>query len=329
MARRSLAFAVLAAGCILVAGLAVTLAMLGRQDKVDATASERAKAGPIPRPSILFRTLDHSQGPARFGVPAIAQPADPGHARRVAGLQCARLHAAATGALCVARAGSLTGAYKVEILGPDLTVRHRIGLAGTPSRARVSPDGRYGATTMFVSGHSYARAGTFSTQTMLIDMGRGKRIADLESFEVTRGGREVDAPDANLWGVTFARDSDRFYATLATGGRTHLIEGSVSRRSARVIHDNVECPSLSPDGTRIGYKKLIGKAAGWRFHVLDLASGHETPLAEKWPVDDQLEWLDDRTVLFNYGEDIWRLPADGTGVPQRFVARADSPAVVH
>src|SRR3712207_7448541 len=56
----------------------------------------------------------------------------------------------------------------------------------------------------------------------------------------------------------------RSYATMATGGRvaqvgnrggTHLIEGSVSGRTAKVIHDNVECPSLSPDGTRIGDRK--------------------------------------------------------------------------
>ncbi len=87
----------------------------------------------------------------------------------------------------------------------------------------------YGATTTFVSGHSYAEPGKFSTQTTLIDMRRGKRIADLESFRVTNGGRRVDAPDVNFWGVTFARNADRFYATLAYGGHTHLIEGSVKR----------------------------------------------------------------------------------------------------
>jgi hypothetical protein len=39
-----------------------------------------------------------------------------------------------------------------------------------------------------------------------------------------------------------------------------------------VIHDNVECPSLSPDGTRIGYKRLIDDRGHWGFHVLDLAT---------------------------------------------------------
>ena len=51
-------------------------------------------------------------------------------------------------------------------------------------------------------------------------------VASLEQFRVTHRGRTIDAPDVNVWGVTFARDSDRFYATLATGGETYLIEGA-------------------------------------------------------------------------------------------------------
>ena len=51
---------------------------------------------------------------------------------------------------------------------------------------------------------------------------------------------------------------------------------------AHAIHENVECPSLSPDETRIGYKKAVGHDPPvWRFHVLDLATGRETPLAEQ------------------------------------------------
>ncbi len=159
-------------------------------------------------------------------------------------------------------------------------------------------------------------------------MRAGKVIADLETFTLSRAGRVVDAADVQYWGVTFARDSDRFYATLATGGRTYLIDGRVSTRTAKVIHSNVECPSLSPDGKRIGYMKLVGSKPAWRFHVLDLATGHETPLAEERPIDDQLEWLDDENVLYGRGDDIWTVPADGTGAPRRFLARADSPAVV-
>ena len=133
-------------------------------------------------------------------------------------------------------------------------------------------------------------------------MRSGDSIADLETFTVSDHGRVVDAADVQFWGVTFARDSDTFYATLATGGKTHLIKGSVSGRTAEVIHDNVECPSLSPDGTRIGYKKLVGDEGKWRFHVLDLATGADVALAETRSVDDQLEWLDDRNLLYHAGE---------------------------
>ena len=54
----------------------------------------------------------------------------------------------------------------------------------------------------------------------------------------------------------------------------------------------------------------------------------ETPLAELRSVDDQAEWLDDDTVLYGLDGDVWSVPADGTGEPERFLADADSPAVV-
>jgi hypothetical protein len=54
----------------------------------------------------------------------------------------------------------------------------------------------------------------------------------------------------------------------------------------------------------------------------------ETALAEPAPRDDQLEWLDDDHVLYGNGEEIWTVPADGSGEPERFLAAGDSPAVV-
>ena len=95
-----------------------------------------------------------------------------------------------------------------------------------------------------------------------------------------------------------------------------------------MIHENVECPSLSPDGTRIGFKKLVGSPALWRFHVLDLRTGRETALAEVHPVDDQLEWLDNKTLLYGSNEGVWAVPADGSGAPRQYLAEADSPSVV-
>jgi dipeptidyl aminopeptidase/acylaminoacyl peptidase len=223
----------------------------------------------------------------------------------------------------------LSPTFSARVFGPDFRVRRELSVAGVPSRARVSPDGRYGVVTMFVSGHSYAVAGSFSTATTLIDMSTGEKIAELEEFTVTRAGRQVTAEDANYWGVTFGADGDRFYATLATSGKTYLIEGSVSRRVARVLHENVECPSISPDGTRVAYKRRTeSKGTPWRLTVLDLSTMRETPLAELRSVDDQAEWLDDGRVLYGLDGAVWAVPADGSGQPRRFLATAESPAVI-
>jgi hypothetical protein len=284
------------------------------------TLLPEAKAGH--RAVILFRQAGGQLAVAPLGdVPGRAQPV---------GLRCDRVTFGTNAGLCVARGGGFAAGYRAQILGPDLRVRAAVGVEGVPSRARVSRDGRYGTVTMFVTGHSYALAGSFSTQTTLIDLARGATIADLEDFTVTRDGRQVTAIDVNYWGVTFdPSDSDRFWATLATGGHTYLIEGSISARTAHTIHENVECPSISPDGTRIAYKKRTGSAsAPWHLAVLELATQRETLLSESRSVDDQVEWLDDHHVLYGVAGAIWTAPADGSGRPSQYVARAASPAVV-
>jgi len=97
----------------------------------------------------------------------------------------------------------------------------------------------------------------------------------------------------------------------------------------KTIHAGVECPSLSPDETRIAYKKRVGAGRKrWRLYVLDLETMRETPLAESRPVDDQAEWLDGDHVLYGLDEDILEVPADGSGRPARYAPRGDSPTVV-
>jgi hypothetical protein len=41
-----------------------------------------------------------------------------------------------------------------------------------------------------------------------------------------------------------------------------------------------------------------------------------------------VEWLDDGRVLYAVDSAVWTVPADGTGRPRRFLAGAESPAVV-
>jgi uncharacterized repeat protein (TIGR01451 family) len=259
-------------------------------------------------------------------VPATA----PAGSRIIVPLRCRRLHFAGGRGLCLAEDPGLGMAYDAHVFGSDFKVLRRFPLSGIPSRARVSPDGRYGATTVFVSGHSYA-GGDFSTETTIFDPASEARLGTLEEFTVWRDDKRFKAVDFNFWGVTFGQDANRFYATLQTRGETYLVEGDIAARSMRVLRPNVECPSLSPEGTRIAFKKRVGGTLGavtWRFHVLDLRTMAETPLAEARSIDDQIEWLDDQFVLYGVQADVWVVPVDGSGEPRRFVNRAFSPAVI-
>lgn len=326
---RRLAFALVATACVLVAGSYVAYATLygsgsDTSDGVVPEARATLERLGVDATYVVFQNARRDDDYARIALASKNLP----RRRIIAGRACERVYFASARALCLVPVqGSVyfQFAYEAVILDGGLEQRGQVELPGIISRARISPDGRYGATTGFVTGHSYRDKG-FSTYTALIDMNTGSKITDLERFTVTRDGKTIRSPDFNFWGVTFARASDRFYATLSTRGKTYLVVGSVRGRHMRVLHENVECPSLSPDETRVAYKKREGK--GWRLSVLDLSTMRETPLAEARSVDDQAEWLDDEHVLYGLGADVWRVRADGTGRPALFLRDALSPAVV-
>jgi Tol biopolymer transport system component len=215
----------------------------------------------------------------------------------------------------------------------ELRPGREIELTGFPNRLRVSASGRMVAWTLFVDGHSYATTG-FSTLAGILDTRTGTTVASLEEFRILRDGRPVTAVDANFWGVTFAADDNRFYATMSTGGRRYLVEGDFAGRTVRTMAVNVECPSLSPDGRRLAYKHAVegDPKRGWRLTVMDLTTGALTPTAETRSVDDQALWLDDATIAYALQRsdgvnDIWAVAADGTGPPRRLATDAASPAL--
>ena len=80
----------------------------------------------------------------------------------------------------------------------------------------------------------------------------------------------------------------------ATKATTYLVRGDLGLRKLTVLHENVECPSLSPDNRRIAYKRRVGpQPEAWRLYILDLATMTERPIAaETRFIDDQAEWLD-------------------------------------
>jgi hypothetical protein len=329
---RSAIVILVAALCAIGGGVYVALAATSSSDPTPATlsptAQKPARLGPVaagPKPkSVLVRAVD----PKRATLEGRLYRVDPtGEAgpRVVKGPACLRFYEAGGSGLCltVARSGV---DFRAKILDRAGDVRHTLTLTGVPSRARVAPNGRLGAMTTFVTGDSYTTPGQFSTRTTILDLAKGKPLVELEKFTVTKDGKRIQSQDFNFWGMTFAKDSDEFYATLATGGHHYLVHGRVSTRSVEVVRDNVECPSLSPDGTRIAYKRRDGKPWHWRLHVLDLRTGADVATAERRPIDDQAEWLDNARVLYGIGVDVFVVPADGSGSAQRFLADAASPS---
>ncbi|MFJ9456237.1 TolB-like translocation protein [Kitasatospora sp. NPDC101447] len=280
---------------------------------------------------LVFRSM--TWGTQRDHLAAVPLD-DPRGTRTVAAPACLRFHAAAGTGICLqAVHGVLADTYRAVVLDADLHERRHYDLAGIPTRSRVSPSGNLVAWTVFVGGDSYA--GTdFSTRTSILDTRTWTLQEDLETYAVTLDGKPYRAADTNIWGVTFA-DDEHFYATLATGGRTHLVAGDAVRHTLTTLHDNVECPSLSPDGTRVAYKKRVpglSEDAPWRLYVLDLTTMAETATAEDRSLDDQALWLDDHTLAYSLpsddGSDLWTVPADGTGTPTVLAPAALAPAVV-
>jgi hypothetical protein len=286
----------------------------------------------VDSPGLLFASaaFDQTNGHVAFTTPQVLA-APP----RITRLRCERVHISNGVGVCLAADRGFLATYTAHIFGPDFRIRSTIPLQGPPSRARVSPDGRRAVMTVFVTGDSYAST-SFSTRTTLVEAATGRVIADLEQFAVTRAGAPFKAVDFNFWGVTFARDSNRVFATLRTSGANYLIEGNIDAKTATVLREGVECPSLSPDNTLIVFKKRVG-ASSWRLHMLDIATGRETPLAEVRNVDDQAEWLDAESIAYALpsaqsgnggGSDIWTLKVRSDAAPTMLVQAAHSPAAV-
>ena len=299
--------------------------------------SRPAALGKAKSTSLIF--FRHNGVDAHYGRLAFVQDARPGQPTFIDSLNCEVMHAAGGRGICLTAKRGVFTTYSAELFdAKTFEIGARVPLKGVPSRSRMSLDGKLAALTVFVSGHGYASL-DFTTQTLLIDVENARVIADLEEFSVSRDGEPFRSKDFNFWGVTFTPDARQFYATLSTNRQHFLVKGDIAARSAAVVHDNVECPSLSPNAARVAYKKriIVDNRVFWQLHILELKTGRETPLAEKRSVDDQLEWLDDDHVLYSLPEsdsrpgastNVWVTTADGVSASKLFLRNAYSPAVM-
>ncbi|MFF3171132.1 TolB family protein [Streptomyces sp. NPDC057900] len=330
---------VLACALVVLAGVAVAsvLHASARADRRNQArpGGPRITAGPVSLTAsrlMVFRNM--AWGPHRDELASVPA-SDPSSPRVASKVKCLRFYAASGTGVCLrAKRGAVQDTYQAVVLDAGLRERARYDVPGIPSRARVSPSGRYAAWTAFVGGDSYAGT-NFSTRAAIVDTHTGRLTSSLEAYRVVKGGRTYHAADVNFWGVTFASDDRTFYATMATHGSAYLVRGDLRARTVTTVHTNVECPSLSPDGTRVAYKKRVKGLpadAPWHLYVLDLRTGHETALSEPRSVDDQAVWHDDRTLTYalpgDYGADLYTIPADGTGTPRRISTAAVSPAYI-
>ena len=294
-------------------------------------AAPPAQTALVRGPRLVFR---HTGIDERYGLVAMVPLAHPRGPRAFTSVACDRVYATPDEASCLQTRRGVTTNYALEELDARWSVRSTIALPGIPSRTRISPDGSLVATTTFVTGHSYRQTG-FSAETEIRTFG-GRSLGNLEDFTLVIDGRAVRPADRNLWGVTFVDDHE-FYATAATGGRTYLVRGDLDRRTLTALHRNAECPSVSPDGSEVAYKVVRpGGDHRWSVAVLDLATGRQTVLPDDGTsIDDQVEWLDDHTLLYGLARpdqagvsDVWAVDVAGRTAPRLFLEKAWSPSVV-
>jgi len=290
-----------------------------------APVSPARLAGIAAGPHVVFR---HTGVDASYSALSVASlEASTARDRAAAGLSCERVSFSHERGICLQADRGVFTTYKAVVFDRAFNAIRTFALDGSPSRTRISPDGRVGTITVFVGKDLGYTSSTFSTRTLLVDMASGDVLTDLEQFTTWRDGARFIAPDFNFWGVTFARDGTTFYASLRTAGVKYLVRGELALRRLTVLRENVECPSLSPDNRLLAYKKRVGPSPdSWRLHVLDLQTNAERIVAaETRYIDDQVEWLDNRRLLYAIARrttamaDVWVAPIDGADASRIFL----------
>lgn len=260
---------------------------------------------------------------------AVVHGDDAGVAREPAGVRCQRYYAAGGTSICLRLAG-VGPTFEAAVSTSTGAVARTVPLPGVPSRARVSASGRLVAWTVFISGHSYSDPGGFSTRAGILDLTSGTLVESLEEFTTLVDGAPYSAADRNFWGITLAGDDRTFYATMSSAGQRWLVRGDLFARTVETMRKGVECPSLSPDGSKIAFKAPTTLQGRWRLAVLDLASGRQHIIAGTDGIDDQAAWLDGETLAYGVpsapgGPAIFRVRADGTERPELWLTNAASP----
>jgi len=254
--------------------------------------------------------------------------------------RCLRVHIAAGNGVCLSQDDALVPAYTTTFFQADDPYQSELKsyASALPSRARISPDGSLSSVTAFISGTSYADiSGETSTIVTIDKIESREQLRGANQFEVLSNVQKYNDPTSEYWGLTFA-DNDEIYITGFFGEAPEIMHGSLDAMTVKPTGYDGSCPSLSPDGETLVYKASRDDG-GFDLVAVDLASDTTWQLGETRSVDDQVEWLDNDTILYalhpDGGDtptqpefDIWVLDIAEGSEPELFLPNADSPAAI-
>ncbi|MFT4595932.1 MAG: hypothetical protein ACI9TF_000169 [Paracrocinitomix sp.] len=252
---------------------------------------------------------------------------------------CMRVHIATDHGVCLAEnegvvASFTTTFFRAENLNADI----KSYASALPSRARISPGGTFSAVTAFVSGSSYADIGAETTTIVTIDeIDSNQLLRGANQFTIASNEARFNNQNPQYWGVTFAADEDEVYITGFFGDMPEVMHGTLNNMTIEPTGWVGSCPSLSPDGETLVFKEMTADN-NFELVAVNLETNTKHKLGETRPVDDQVEWLDNDTILYALhpegGDtavqpefDIWMLDIAEGSEPELFLPNANSPAV--
>lgn len=260
--------------------------------------------------------------------------------RTILDKECERLHVAAAIGLCLGPAANGDDhAYRADVISlanAQLDVV-RADSGVSPSRARVSSDGGWASATMIRQQgddeDEYAELGSLQTIVTIVNLGAGN------STRINRFDHPPTNGPTTWWGVTFGPDNDQIWVTGADDDGPQIYTGSLAERTLTPTRIGASCPSISPDGKTLVVRMAEGGVEGATDLVaIDQQTGEQWRLNEDREVVDQVEWLDNDTILYALPADdfsaemrtfdVWSLDLRADAEPELFLRYASSPSVI-
>lgn len=329
-ARRAIGWWAAALGLAVAGALALLVVPRDESSGVDTGAGPRIAQATrtLPPPFLMFRTLGSRDLHGRVAMSPLDRPAG---VRYVTPLLCTRVAYAAGAGICLTEEiGDVRVAHVAHTFDDRFRRRHRLELAGIPVRARMSPDGRRAAVTVYAEEESPSGE-RLVARSVLIDVASGAVSRDVAEYSLSTDGFPSVHGPGDVGGVAFVGDSDRFVATLVTDDGRYLVSGAIRAQRLTVIARGLANEAVSPDGRRLIAKTAAGRGL-WQLVVVDLAGVVERVLDHATrSIDDQVEWLDESHIVYHDAADtstgVWVMPVDEPAPPRLLVADAYSPTV--